>query len=275
MQPGYYGAPGFPTLAPGEPFAMDKPTARPVTCLHQATSCHPVKFVSEKPCTSVRVWPRSDQAGLCRLEASLMDWWLTDWRNMRRWGVDRLSHDLTAIIVLPTNHPIAHTLPILPTNYPHIAHFANRLPKHCLPLLTLPLHCLQIHPWHYPHIAHIATFAIISSVSSFPNNILDSMHIKTKETGKNSLVQRPKILRYVSSPHWQRPIENIWPIWYQVMWVWSAHKQDFQMLGVVVAGATFLSGSSRMWVSEGDKSNLVFYSSLFYELFSPEPICRI
>ena len=38
------------------------------------------------------------------------------------------------------------------------------------------------------------------------------------------------------------------------------------MLGVV-AGATFLSGSSRMWASEGDKSDLVFYSSLFYEFF--------
>ena len=46
------------------------------------------------------------------------------------------------------------------------------------------------------------------------------------------------------------------------------------MLGVV-AGTTFLSGSSRMWTSEGDKSNLAFYSNLFNELFTPEPICRI
>ena len=38
------------------------------------------------------------------------------------------------------------------------------------------------------------------------------------------------------------------------------------MLGVV-AGATFLSGSSRMWASVGDKSDLAFYSSLLYELF--------
>ena len=38
------------------------------------------------------------------------------------------------------------------------------------------------------------------------------------------------------------------------------------MLGVV-AWTTFLSGSSRMWISVGDKSDLAFYSSLFYEFF--------
>ena len=102
-----------------------------------------------------------------------------------------------------TNATIAHTMPILPTDYSKLP----TLPTDCLPLLTLPLHCLQVYPWQYPFIAHIATSAIISKVSSgkwtsfTQDDISDSMHIKTTETGKNSLVQQPKMLRYVSSPH--------------------------------------------------------------------------
>lgn len=61
------------------------------------------------------------------VQASPMEWWMTDWRNMR--GalrcVDRLGHDLPAIIILPTSPAIACRLPILPTDCPHIAHIVN------------------------------------------------------------------------------------------------------------------------------------------------------
>ena len=44
----------------------------------------------------------------------MMDCWVTDWPNMRRGGVDRLGHDLLAIIALPTEPDISHiaNLPI-------------------------------------------------------------------------------------------------------------------------------------------------------------------
>ena len=136
----------------------------------------------------------------------LMDCWMTDWPNMRRGGVDRLGHDLLAIITLPTE--------------PHISHIAN-----------LPID----HFWKAP--------------ADTEN------HRKIND------------LEYWNICHrWKQPFENIWPIWYQLWWASPTHKQDFQMLGVVgVTGATFPSGSvtSRMWVSPGDQSNLLFQPILW------------